>query len=127
MTKPQLIFVCSPFRATAKNGLAKHIDYAKAACRQVFEEGDHPFAPHLLYPSFLNDHSPADRERGIAAGLTILSACDALYVFTELGVSAGMEEEISFAGQRAIPVVFRNLKPALLPLEEKSSQSQKTY
>lgn len=127
MKQPRLIFVCSPFRATATRSLGQHIDYAKAACRAVFEEGDHPFAPHLLYPSFLNDHNADHRRWGIEAGLTILSACDQLSVFNELGVSSGMQQEIDFATQRTIPVVFRNLKAISPAPQEKSSQSQKTY
>lgn len=125
--KPKIIFVCSPFRPSSARSLGQNINYAKAACHQVFAEGHIPFAPHLFYPCFLNEFNPQHRSQGIAAGIALLLRCDELWAFIDHGTSEGMQYEIGRAIQENIPVSTCNLSPISPPLEEKSSQSQKTY
>ena len=51
------------------------------------------FAPHLLYPSVLDDAVPAERKLGMDMGLTMLAKCDELWAFGPR-ISKGMEAEI---------------------------------
>ena len=42
---------------------------AERLCRKVIQASHAPFAPHLLYPRFLNDGDLSARELGISCGL----------------------------------------------------------
>ena len=70
------VFVCSPYGGdVARNG-----DIARAICRVVALRGDAPFAPHVFYPGLLDDHVPAERDLGIAAGMSWLAVADEMLV-----------------------------------------------
>lgn len=94
------IFVCSPF---AGNTL-ENIKRAKRYCRYVIACGHSPLAPHLLFPQFLDDKSPAERSAGLSAGLSWLEKADELWVF-DAKPSSGMTIEIAFAEAHKIPVI----------------------
>ena len=73
-------------------------------------------ALHLIYPQFLDDSDPAQRNMGTRAGLELLSRCDELWACgTE--ISAGMQKEIQFANGLGVPVrqmeMVRQAGPAL--------------
>jgi len=98
--KPK-IFVCSPLRAVHADGslnlagIQRNIDRAKLYCRLVMLTGVfRAFAPHVLYTSFLDEASEAEREMGIAAGIDDLLECRWLFKFTDT-VSSGMGREIT--------------------------------
>jgi len=92
------VFVCSPFRGDVE----KNVAVARAACRQVVLDGDAPFAPHLLYPAFLDDDEPAERALGIGAGLAWLAAADEVLVVGE--PTEGMRAEIAVAETLGLPI-----------------------
>ena len=73
----KLIYVASPYAGDVE----KNVEYAKQACRTVMESGHAFFAPHLLYPSVLDDLVPEERQAGIEMGLTLLYRCDELWAF----------------------------------------------
>ena len=90
------VFIASPFRGAEENQ-QKFIEYAKGLCLFAIGKECAPFAPHLLYPQFLNDSNFFEREQGIAAGLQFLNSCDEFWVGERFGVSSGMSSEIEFA------------------------------
>lgn len=94
----KLIYVASPYAGD----IEKNVEYAKEACRTVMESGNAFFAPHLLYPSVLDDAVPEERQLGIDMGLTMLSRCDELWAFGPR-ISAGMQAEIEEADRLGIP------------------------
>jgi len=98
MRRMKRVFVCSAFRGD----VARSVEVARAACEQVVREGDAPFAPHLLYPTFLDDSRSDDRESGIRAGLAWLPAADEILVIGE--PTEGMREEISAAEMLGLPI-----------------------
>ena len=55
-----------------------------------------PLAPHLLFPQFLNDSDPKERELGLFFGNALLSKCAEMFVFGSR-ISEGMEAEIKRA------------------------------
>lgn len=87
----QLIFVASPFRGDEAGNVLK----AEGYCRTLAQAGHHPFAPHLLYPAFLDDANPVERMAGIGAGLRIMAACDEVWFFGPL--TEGMRHEARHA------------------------------
>lgn len=95
----KLIYVASPYAGDVE----ANVEYAKQACRTVMESGNAFFAPHLLYPSILDDAVPSERQLGIDMGLTMLSKCDELWWFGPR-ISAGMQAEMEEAERIGIPV-----------------------
>ena len=90
------IFVCSP---VVEKVLAKKL------CRLVVDEGHAPFAPHLIYPQFLDDIFPRQRAAGIASGIAWLGQADEMWVFSpDLDLcSEGMRAEVLRSEKFSIP------------------------
>lgn len=95
------VFICSPYRGDVSANVA----FAMQICREVALAGDAPFAPHLLFPRWLDDEVPAEREAGITAGLAWLEVADELLVAGT--VTDGMRREIEAASELGIPITFR--------------------
>lgn len=84
------VFVCSPFAGN----IAENVDRARDYCRIEIARGNMPIAPHLLYPQFMDDSDPHQRELGIRMGLELLKTCDELHVYGPR-ISTGMAREIA--------------------------------
>lgn len=69
---------------------------ARRYSRFAVEAGYIPIAPHLLFPQFLDDNKPKERELGLFFGNAVLSKCAEMWVFGE-HISEGMEAEIKRA------------------------------
>ena len=95
----KLIYVASPYAGD----IEKNTEFAKSACRHVMNEGHAFFAPHLLYPQFLDDSNPQERQAGLDMGLAMLPRCDELWCYGDR-ISYGMHLEIEEAGRLGIPV-----------------------
>ena len=105
-----LIFVSSPlkgFPPYSEIKMVKNLEDAAWDTREVLREGHTPVTPHLMLERVLDDDNEAERAMGIRAGLDLLSHCDQLWVFAQNGISAGMREEIQFAQENHIPVVYK--------------------
>lgn len=85
--------------------------YARAAMRDSLLRGEAPFASHLLYAQegVLDDLVPAERERGIEAGLALVRGFDVTVVYEDLGISDGMKRGIRRAYDQGRPVEYRRL------------------
>ena len=92
------VFVCSPYRGD----VIANVALARRTCREVLARGDAPFAPHLLYPEFLDDADAAERDRGIGAGLVWLAVADEVLVVGN--PTDGMRREIAAAEALGLPV-----------------------
>jgi len=88
----KLIFICSPFRWE----IERNIKYAQELCLQVIKEWNIPFAPHLLYPQFLDDNIAEERNAWINAWLKFLSICDDMLIWDKYGISEWMQKEIDY-------------------------------
>lgn len=84
-----IIYVCSPYAGDVENNTAA----ARRYCRFAVESGFIPIAPHLLFPQFLDDDNPKERELGLFFGNALLSKCAELWVFGD-HISKGMKAEI---------------------------------
>lgn len=73
--------------------------------------GEAPIASHLLYtqPGVLRDEIPDERQRGISAGLAWLRVAEAVVVYTDRGISVGMNQGIEAAISAGVSVEFREL------------------
>lgn len=108
----RLVVVESPFSApsTALADLFRR--YLQAALADSLSRGEAPFASHLMYTQALDDTVPAERERGIAAGLAWGARSDATVVYDDFGVSPGMRQGIRAARAAGRPVEYRRLGEA---------------
>ena len=90
-----LVYICSPFSGKVKKNKRK----ARKYCRFALEQHSIPFAPHLLFPQFMDDSSPEERQLAMFMNLIMLGHCDELWVFGDR-ISAGMKQEIHKAERR---------------------------
>lgn len=75
----------------------------------LINHNEDPYASHLLLTRILDDNIPAQRSRGIEAGLRWGRCADKSVVYTNLGISPGMEQGIERAKQEGRPVEYREL------------------
>lgn len=107
MTDGLLVLVESPFAGD----IAKNIRYARACIHNCLVRGEYPFASHLFYTQtgILRDEIPGERELGINAGLAWGKKADKTAVYTDLGMSRGMEYGVKAAAEAGRPIEYRSL------------------
>jgi hypothetical protein len=96
-------YICSPFKGNIARNTANAVRY----CRFALDMERLPIAPHLLFPQFMNDADPDERELGISFGLRLLAGCSEVWVFGG-NISRGMRREIEKAMYKGIPVRYFN-------------------
>jgi hypothetical protein len=103
----RLVIIESPFAGE----IEANVEYARAAMFDCLERGESPYASHLLYTQVgvLDDSDPIQRARGIEAGLQWGKHADATVVYTDRGISKGMEQGIARAQAEGRPVEYRSL------------------
>ena len=90
-----VVYVCSPFSVN----LESNVENTRRYCRFAVDSGFVPFAPHLLFPQFMYDEVPEERELALFMGIVMLTKCAELWVFGER-ISKGMSKEIHKAESR---------------------------
>ena len=88
-----------------------NVEYARRCVRDALARGEAPIASHLLYtqPGILRDEAAEERWWGIDAGLAWGTVADATVVYTDLGISRGMEYGIANAHEAGRPVEIRSI------------------
>ena len=87
-----IVYICSPFSGAVEENIAAAQRYSRFAV----DNGCIPFAPHLLFPQFLDDNNPKERQLGLFFGNALMSKCAEVWVFGSI-ISVGMEAEIKRA------------------------------
>jgi len=89
----------------------RNLRYLRACMRDCLLRGEAPFASHALYtqPGVLDDNNPHERRLGVEAGFEWHSACDAVVVYENLGISPGMAEGIQRAKDGGWRIEYRTL------------------
>lgn len=87
-----IVYICSPFSGDVEANVAAARRYSRFAV----DKGYIPIAPHLLFPQFLDDTNPTERELGLFFGNALMSKCAEVWVFGSR-ISSGMEAEIKRA------------------------------
>lgn len=96
-----LVYICSPFAGDTEGNIEKARRYSRFAVRNACI----PFAPHLLFPQFLDDAVPAERSLAMFMNMVLLGKCEQLWVFGGT-ISAGMEAEIEKAEKKNMPIRY---------------------
>lgn len=105
--KHKLVILESPFAGDVE----KNVAYARACMRDCLLRGEAPYASHLLYTQegVLDDNIPSEREHGIQAGFAWRQVAETTVVYTDLGISRGMQYGIEDANDRGCPIEYRTL------------------
>lgn len=96
-----IVYICSPY----SGDIETNVKNARRYCRYAVEQGAIPIAPHLLFPQFLEDDNPKERNLAIFMDIVLLSKSAELWVFGET-VSRGMGIEIAKAKRNRQPIRY---------------------
>ena len=117
----QPVLIESPLAAPDIEGWVRNKKFARACLRDSLSKGEAPYASHLLYAQegLLNDDIAEERALGIHAGLVWGKLAQKSIVYTDLGISGGMERGIKRATQENREVEYRVLGfiPEVSPME----------
>lgn len=104
----RLVIVESPYAGDVQ----ENTRYARLCVRDSLSRGEAPIASHLLYtqPGILDDLIPEERQWGIDAGLAWRAVAQASVVYTDRGISKGMEYGMAAATAAGLPVEMRTLR-----------------
>lgn len=102
------VVVESPFAGDVEANLT----YLRACMRDCLMRGEAPFASHALYtqPGVLDDTVAVERIHGINAGHAWMHGAQAVVVYTDRGISSGMEKGIKIAEINKVTVEYRKLE-----------------
>lgn len=90
-----LVYICSPYAGDT----VKNIKNARKYSRFAFEQNTIPIAAHLLFPQFMDDENPTEREAALHFNYVLLGKCEEMWVFGDI-ISNGMAHEIGIAKKR---------------------------
>ena len=107
MAKGDFIIIESPFAGEVQ----RNIRYARACVKDCLLREEVPYASHLFFTQrgVLDDRIPEERILGMNAGIFIARFASLEGVYTDLGISAGMEWGIRAAEKAGRRIEFRLL------------------
>lgn len=107
----KLVVLESPFRGEGYFETELNILYARECIRDCLSKGEYPYASHLFYTQdgILDDKIDEERELGIRAGIAWGDIVPKRVVYTDRGVSEGMEEGIESAKKSGKEIEYRKL------------------
>ena len=100
-----MVYICSRYAGD----IQRNIKNARRFCRFAVERHVMPVASHLLYPQFIDDNNPSERELGTHYAMILLDRCKELWVFSDGTLSTGMKAEVERAKDRRIAIRYFNL------------------
>jgi hypothetical protein len=91
--------------------IERNLEFARACVLDSLLRSEAPLASHLLYtqPGILNDADRFERAHGINAGHAWITRADVMVVYTDHGISAGMQAGINSAEFHGVPIIHRTL------------------
>ena len=84
------VVIESPYSGDVENNLRYLFD----CMLDCLSKGESPYASHALFTQFLDDDFEHERELGINAGLAWADCADYIVVYTDRGISEGMQYAI---------------------------------
>lgn len=111
----------SRFSAANIEDLVRNKKFTLACMRDCFLKGEAPYASHVIYAQthILDDFISEERALGMHAGFLWGDLAFKTVVYTDLGISSGMEMGIERAKKQGREIEYRalNFIPAVLPEE----------
>jgi len=96
-----IVYICSPYAGDVET----NVKAAQRYSRFAVDSGYLPIAPHLLFPQFMNDSNPRERDLAMFFGNALMSKCAELWVFGDT-VSKGMAAEIDRAKRKRYTIRY---------------------
>ena len=96
---PKLVYICAPLRGD----VAKNIEFARQKAQEVFQAGDIPVCPHLMFPSIADPEDPVQDQAARDMGLRLVESCQEVHVYGP-DWTEGMWAEIRHAMDLGIEV-----------------------
>lgn len=96
-----IVYICSPYTGDVEN----NVKMARVYSRFAVESCAIPLALHLLFPQFMDDDHPKERELAMFMNKILLGKCNELWVFGET-FSEGMQAEIRVAQKRKMKIRY---------------------
>lgn len=127
VTEKPFTVIESPFSAPDIDGLVRNVQYTMLAVRDSLNRNEAPYASHLFYTQMLDDNNQDERRLGMDAGLTVCHHAEQTAVYTDYGISRGMEYGIDTARKAGRAVIERSLFPDASSLEEITSLMLEEY
>ena len=100
------VIIESPYKGF---DLIDNLDYARRCMWHSLLQGESPFVSHLLYTQVLDDTVPDQREMGMTLARNWYEVADLCAVYTDRGISWGMEQGIEYANSIGLQVEERSL------------------
>ena len=96
---PKLVYICAPLRGDVE----KNIEFARQKAQEVFQTGNIPVCPHLMFPPIADPENPVQDQAAREMGLRLVESCQQVNVYgTEW--TEGMLAEIRHAMDLGIHV-----------------------
>ncbi len=96
-----LVYICSPYRGDVDTNVMRARRYSYFAV----SKNTIPVTPHLLFPQFMDDDIPSQRQLAMHFNYVLLGKCSQLWVFGDV-ISEGMEYEINLAKKRFMKIRY---------------------
>lgn len=96
----KLVYICAPLRGNVE----QNIEFARQRAQEVFQAGDIPVCPHLMFPPIANPGNPDEDQSAREMGLRLVALCQQVNAYG--ACTAGMQEEIELAERLEIPVKY---------------------
>lgn len=118
---------CVNIESPYAGDISLNLRYLRACMQDCLLKGEAPFASHGLYtqPGVLRDEVPEERKLGMEAGFEINKLMEATVVYTDLGITSGMEAGIQRALDCNRVVEYRTLPNWQLDLDNWGYDSEK--
>ena len=98
-----LVYICSPYSGDVDGNVKK----ARAFCKFALGQKCIPIAPHLMFPQFMDDANPKERELALFMDIVLMGKCSEVWVLGN-SISNGMTTEIEKAKKRRQTVRYFN-------------------
>lgn len=107
------VIVESPFAGKSPEEASLFLRYGRACLHDCLMRGEAPYASHLLYTQegVLDDNIDDQRSLGIKAGFVWKLHAHLTVVYTDFGISRGMQQGIDESYKLERDVEYRSLRP----------------
>lgn len=107
----KLVVVESPYASDTPEGIERNENFARACLSDCLARGEAPYCSHLLYtqPGVLRDKVLEERRLGIEAGFAWGDKAQLRVVYTNRGITSGMQKGIRRAQDIGQRVEYREL------------------
>ena len=99
------VIIESPYRGD----VARNVAYLDRCLLDSLKRGESAIASHKIWPGILDDDNPEERQLGIEAGLAWVQVADLMIIYSDHGISDGMENAMSRARLHGIPIETREI------------------